>query len=169
MLNEAIQINDFMEDIIKYIDAACIFIKNLLKTEDGLTPFQMDVCVAVGKSVAVFLDDDDDDDDDKKEDDSDYADCIGDFEQRIKANDLKYVKYEPNDNERFTWRDLLHLFRERRKKVQSGQQTNVSYPHKKRLILFIDRRTKKNNENIYLYEPPQGPYTRDIPDGYIAV
>ena len=186
------QINEFIEHIIGYIDAACIFIKNLLESTRNATaavlPFQLDCVIAVGKPATrpgkkYWNDDDDDDDDDHDEDDDDdgqeqkeqkldYEDYIGDFEQRIKGNKLQFVKYVPDSsNAPFTWREWAKLFEEFKKKMQETQKNDkkTQYPNKKRFMTFIDRRKEKIKPNIYLYDLPKGPYTRDMSDGYIAV
>ena len=168
--------------MIQYIDAVCAFIKDLFESTRNtaaVVPFMIDCCIAVGKPEVVDPqhddnnndggDDDDDDDNgqEQKEEKSDYEDYVGDFEQRIRANKLSFVKdkYDPTNPE-FTVRALFDVFKE---KMPEAKNKKMSYPHKKRFILFIDRRKENNNKNIYLYDPPQGTYTRDIPDGYIAV
>ena len=174
------QINDSIEHIVSYIETICGFIANLLQTKQGVVPFQTDVCIAVGEpflreTIVDTKDNDEDDDDDDDDGDNDddkktkYEDYVDDFEARIKANNLKYVQHDA-DNPNFTWREFNALFLKFEKKVNEANDDNkeISYPFRKRFLSFIDRRKDKNNKKIYLYQAPQGRYTRDIPNGYVV-
>eukprot|EP01084_Bolivina_argentea_P053081 97451_1 len=65
----------------------------------ALCPFQIDMCIAVGKPYRkdkqIYYDDHDDDDIDddnmERKTDDQWVDCIGDIKNKIKTNKLSYI------------------------------------------------------------------------------
>ena len=187
MFNTMSKINDSVEIVINYLFVSNGFCAKLVNEEYGTCPFLMEVIIHTGEPVFVDKDvglitneeededDDDDDDDDAKEHDKDiakkYTDYVGNVEEKLKANKLPYMKYkrDANDKAEFSVRALGTLFREFIDKYKlKGAEDAFEYPHRQRFILFIDRRGCKGvpndaSDEIYLYCPPQGPYTREIP------
>ena len=96
-----------------------------------------------------------------------YKDYVGNIEEKLKKNNLKYekIKYKTNSKLLSGGRLFSDLFEAFKK-----QMDNKLYPHQSRLITMIDRRTmtvkQRNAENeIFMYEPPED--CRDIPKDYV--
>lgn len=170
IFNPIYTINGSLEVTVRYILSATEWINNqLLKARlntKSLTPFQFDLCIAVGephsesKDVEVDDDDDpdDDDDDENKEDDEKFVDFIGNIDQKLEANKLKNVKTKEAMTQPAA-RIFDDLYKEL--KVEKNENNKVSYLQSKRMIALVDRRDqamKPQNESedtIYMYEPPE--------------
>lgn len=114
-----------------------------------------------------------------------WVDCIGSVKARLEAQKLSYIKSSIDDS--FTFRSLGELFKQfiNDNKLKGGK--GFPYPYSRRFMILIDRRrpSDKNEEalkeenpdnkypnsskkrpeedGIYIYEPPPGPITRDMP------
>jgi len=179
--NQQVLIDDSLQKVAKYISAAAGFIFNTISSNSKgsqVVPFQFDVAIAVGKPVRNGTDDDDDDDDDDEKDDIDYgggaenkafADWVQDVKKKLDANKLRYshVAADADENRR----GFGNLFKQflSEHKVDEVDDSKKHYLADKRLIALIDRRKSKNEDNakddIFMYEPPKGGYTRDMPTG----
>ena len=181
-----LKINDSLEVIMRYIEAAVTFIANLFgvtsenKTKRGICPFQFDLCITSGVSTEITSNDEDDDD---NEEDDDYEekitepkeeqsanndiDYIGDIEKRLKSNDINFEHTRLHVNsggieQQRVFTQLLEQYKQNNKCEEEKEK--FAYPHKKRIIAFIDRRVSKNytsdqdeekcKDDIYLYPPP---------------
>mmetsp|Transcript_65391 Transcript_65391/g.104119 ORF Transcript_65391/g.104119 Transcript_65391/m.104119 type:complete len:552 (+) Transcript_65391:40-1695(+) len=176
-----IRIDDSVERIMRYLAYAAFFVANLVETTErnqdagvSLCPFHVDFCIAVGKPEETKDDDEEDDDDDVDDDDAghtddvtDYTqDFVGDIAAKLTQNGLSFVQLDEKDeiNER-TFGNLLDRF-------AGGNMIDQSANHllrNKRLVSFIDRRKTKGQSDakdpIFLFKPPRGQYTEDIPTG----
>lgn len=98
-----------LESTVQYMTAAMAFIQNMLKTTNtwktGLCPFQFDMVIAMGEPKQIqntdFDIDNSNDDDDDDDDDADaaddpqreiekYANYIGNIEEKLKQNKVRY-------------------------------------------------------------------------------
>jgi len=177
-------IDDSLDKIASYISGAAHFVSNMITTNTGgvlVTPFQFDVAIAVGKPQAT-TDDEEEDDDDEDEDDEksfaqdggpgtgQYLDWVQEIEPKLKANSLKYTRVDQAnaDEDRRRFGNLFKQFIAKND-IKEVDDAKKHYLANKRLIAFIDRRTSKKkddvNDDIFMYEPPPGGYTRDIPSG----
>ena len=148
------------------------WIGNLVKTAKKestvLTPFQFDLCIAVGepetKDEMVGTDDDDDannddgdnDDDDQKE--PQYVDYIGNIAEKLKNNKSRNTKKEikAKDAMNRVFDDLYKQFLE--ENDEPDEVNKFSYLQRKRLISMVDRRHQSEDpevkDSIFMYEPP---------------
>eukprot|EP00484_Ammonia_sp_Unknown_P013956 CAMPEP_0197076374 /NCGR_PEP_ID=MMETSP1384-20130603/212084_1 /TAXON_ID=29189 /ORGANISM="Ammonia sp." /LENGTH=559 /DNA_ID=CAMNT_0042515227 /DNA_START=28 /DNA_END=1707 /DNA_ORIENTATION=+ len=175
-----IRIDDSVERIMRYLAYAASFVSNLVQTTErstdarvALCPFHVDFCIAVGKPEESKDDDEDENDDDSDEDDNkddspDYTqDFVGDIQAKLEQNELRFVQLEEKEeiNQR-TFGNLL----ERLAGTNTIDKTNTKhFLHKRRLVSFIDRRKTKHQSDpkdpVFMFEPPRGPYTADVPTG----
>ena len=179
-------IDDSIPVIIAYVRMALEFITNTITkrmkiTDEPACPFQFDMCIATGKGIDKTGDDvkhdegdtESDDDDDEKgskqpeseEETKGYIDYIGDIEPKLSKNDLTYavaedILAEPSEGGLIANRFLGRLFKQNEKPT-----------FRKRLISMVDRREKfpaetaTNDESpIWIYDPPKGIYSRDMPE-----
>eukprot|EP01083_Nonionella_stella_P282707 962001_1 len=145
-------INESLQITTQFINSSICFISNLAGSGKLVCPFQIDMCIAVGapaiaeNNVIGDSDDDDDDDDDDFDDEdddgdttSDFVDCIGKIEDKLKKNNLKY-KFSEKDlgKEARMFDDLYKDFVGEHK--LEGKDDKTDYLHQKRLIAFVDRR-----------------------------
>ena len=158
------KITDSIKDIITYITAAVNFISNIVKVNDGqnkhVTPFQFDLSLAVGKPTGM------------EEGEEDYIDYIGDIQEKLDKNGLTSFSMKSTDKNEFTFKDFKKLMDQLSKSQQDQLKIDTVYPFRKRFISMVDRRKSKNapnvNDIVYLYEPPKGIYTRDIPNDAVS-
>eukprot|EP01084_Bolivina_argentea_P311986 540099_1 len=140
-------INDSLEITVQFIYSSIHFISNLVASN---SPFQIDMCIAVGAPVVFeniydYDSDDDDDDDDINDDDvggdfgCDFVDCIGNIEDKLKQNSLKYkFSVQQLTKEARMFDDVYNDFVDEHK--LEGKDDKTEYLHQKRLIAFVDRR-----------------------------
>ena len=179
-------INGSLETTVVYMVQAAEWIYNLVQTSNKestvLTPFQFDLCFAVGepKTMDEMVgdedpdDSDDDDNDDNNGDlgagdnDQNYVDYIGNIEEKLKNNEMKNAKKEIaaknagiRDGMGRVFDDLYKQYLE--ENPDENAKDKWSYLQSKRLVTMIDRRhqdkktTKENPElkdSIFMYEPP---------------
>ena len=87
-------------------------------------------------------------------------DCIGDIEAKLKQNNLRYVKkkllIDTESFEHMTSKDFRDLLKEFKQKYKVDKDGQYLYPHRKRLMVMLDRRGYAENEceHLFLYEPP---------------
>ena len=180
MFKSFIKIDDSLENIVKYFVGNVDFVTNSSKNNKGLCPLQLDVCIAVNPLITVddekmgINDDSSDDDDEEDEDQMDdhnykNRDYIGDIKNKLISNELRYIEYQfdEEDDGEFKARFIVNLLNKFKEKYKI-KKTIFEYLHKKRMVLFIDRR-KSNTEGklidkLILYEPYISSYTRDIPN-----
>lgn len=160
-----LKIDDSLEVIVRYIEAAVLFIANLFgvtsnnKTKRGICPFQFDLCISSGASIEItkgaeIMNDKVEDEkksndlnnqrtgDNKKNNDIDY---IGDIKERLNANDIKFEHTRLTiggiDQERVFTR-LLEDYKQNNKLEE--EKEHFAFPHGRRIIAFIDRRESKH-------------------------
>ena len=98
-----------------------------------------------------------------------YVD-IGDIKCRLEGNQLPYIKYSAHPKDEFTGQTLKRMFGTFVDKYNlKGGNGKHPYPYRQRFILLIDRRKTRNKQTtefdqVFLYIPPAGKNTRDIPD-----
>ena len=173
------KINDDIKPIVLYIDSTVQLIHSIIKNQQnlnkGVCPFQIDICFAMGapkateeKDTGAGDDDEDDDDDgDDEEENKDYVDYVDDIKKKLEKNKLSYQHdlHEPELEK--TGRVLIDLYQQH-EKTKEEKRKDYAYPYRKRFVVMIDRRESKNKEdvkdNVYLYDPPKGKYTRDMPE-----
>eukprot|EP01084_Bolivina_argentea_P311985 540098_1 len=125
-------INDSLEITVQFIYSSIHFISNLVASN---SPFQIDMCIAVGAPVLDYDDDDDDDDFPG----SGFVDCIGNIEDKLKQNSLKYkFSVQQLTKEARMFDDVYNDFVDEHK--LEGKDDKTEYLHQKRLIAFVDRR-----------------------------
>eukprot|EP00484_Ammonia_sp_Unknown_P020711 CAMPEP_0197023498 /NCGR_PEP_ID=MMETSP1384-20130603/4175_1 /TAXON_ID=29189 /ORGANISM="Ammonia sp." /LENGTH=563 /DNA_ID=CAMNT_0042451713 /DNA_START=35 /DNA_END=1726 /DNA_ORIENTATION=+ len=181
-INSTQRINDSLAEFVQYLQDAITFVSNLVKKGSTICPFQMDFCVAFKNTVATFSDshtavkenddDDDDDDDDQaadasdqKEENDDKKDWVQDIQKKLEANKLKYSVAAQDSTERRRFGILFQKFFADHK-ISEHVNQHQHYLHNKRLIAFADRRKGAGKkDDVYMYEPPNDLYTRDIPTG----
>ena len=146
---------------------------------------RFDLCICSGKPILISHGDGDEKDDSGDDTDGEekvedinemFVDCIGNVQAKLNKNNLKNVKYvhPPSEQDQeFTSRSFDNLLKELRGggDVTKGKEPTV-YPFRKRIMGFIDRRQSKldgNNkkDDIWMYEPPPGGLTRDIPQNAV--
>eukprot|EP01083_Nonionella_stella_P102311 290959_1 len=180
------KIDDELDIIVDYFAAAVSWISRLIRqanrAKEIICPFQVDVCIVVGAPVsedakeelkAELTDNDEEDDDpevDEKSQMGQWEDIVGNIEERVQTNKLKYYTEE--------------LIRDARKGVMEGRLLQAiydnfvsehqlrgdgksAYLHQKRLIAMVDRRQSKRYmkpDRIWMYEPPSGLNCQNIPN-----
>lgn len=183
-------INGSLEYTVEYLVQAAEWISNLLQTTSGgtavLTPFQFDLCIAVGEPKPcddmVGDDDQDNNDDDDDEDNNDdekqdYVDYIGDIGAKLGNNKLKNTKKEIAAKAGMdrVFDDLYKDFLAQNKEQDITDKK--SYLHSKRLIAMVDRRKQAKEVNpeltddVFMYEPPADSLMvpRDaVPEWFVA-
>ena len=188
-------IQDSMEQTLLYMLNAVTFITNLTSTaskvKQGICPFQLDVCIASGKpairqqggiqgvhddleSDDDSEDDDDDDDDDDNKGSQRYVDYVGDIENKLKVNKLRYEEGEnaPSDDGRSQGRMFANLY----KKLEGeAAKSDTEYFYRKRLVVMVDRRSSKMDgkaaDKLWMYEPPANCFEIPedvVPEWYIS-
>ena len=165
-------INGSLETTVVYMVQAAEWISNLLltaaKQQIALTPFQFDLCFAVGEPMTmdVMVDDDADDDDDDDtgapddEKDNDYVDYIGNIGDKLKNNKLKTSKQQIKGRNATrigrVFDDLYKQFLE--ENPEDNPRDKYSYLQSKRIISMVDRRHQNENpeqaDDVFMYEPP---------------
>ena len=175
------RIDDEIEPTLMYVNAALDFIVGLVesksKTNELCCPFAMDLSIAVGAPKEINNNDKEPDGNDDSDDDDDdipneaaptgeYQCYIGDIQKKLDENKLKNVKDELKDIDdgRRAFRESFEKLRESVEKEEKEEKNK--YPYRKRFISMIDRRKSKKSDKLddfFLYEPPHGVYTRDIP------
>jgi len=180
-------INGSLEVTVQYMVSATEWINNLLLTATkntvSLTPFQFDLCFAVGEPNSESQDaepdesdDEEDDDDDDNKDDYEYFDFIGNIDQKLKANKLENAKMSMSTKQGVgrVFDDLYKKFKEKNDK---DEKDKVSYLQSKRIISMIDRRVQAKDPNpesedtIYMYEPPKNAQNipkQAVPEWFIS-
>ena len=181
-------INNSLEEAIQYMAAAIDFVHNQLarstNNHPGVCPFQFDMIIATGKPITRLQndqyahnhDDDDDDIDEVNADESKTADTevpesygkdpIGNIEDKLKTNGLKYSKYNASKTDpAYPQREFKQkLFNQFQKDNGITETNQRSYLKHKRLIALVDQKQnmqKKQSVPLYMYEPPEN--SRDIP------
>merc|ERR1712130_218701 len=176
-------INDSMEVIVNYIATAISWIEAMIEenyknapNKPSLCPFQFDLCLASGKTHLIEQEADvgypfDDDPDDEKEDgsnkDTKYIDCIGDITKKLKKNNLPHhrIKYKPGKApqiQRKVYHQPLKELKVQMSKMDDKELDPENYPHKSRVIGFVDRRNGTDEDDVYMYVPPKN--CRNIPE-----
>ena len=181
-------INDSLEITVRYIHEMVFFIGHVLTHSEQIQkpacPFQIDFVIAYDEPLSLSEDenkitykgnDDDDDDDDNNDnkDDSEFIDCIGDIESKLKKNGVNYVKGDQQTDldDDFPYgkaREFDRLYKQFLKKhgIKEGHNSNSLHLHQKRMIVLLDRRHNKNHDydddDVYMYEAPSN--CRDIPN-----
>lgn len=121
------------------------------------------------EDLAGIAEDDKDSDDpdfneDEKEQKGKWVDFIGNIEEKLTANKLKYVKQEiPQVKQKeYDYMQVRH-YRDALKKFKEKYRDDLlrSYPHQNRFIVMVDTREEACRDIMYLYEPPSN--CRDIP------
>jgi len=178
---KSILINDSLEKIANYISAAAAFVFNMVSSNTGGTqvvPFQFDVAIAVGDTLRSNGDDDDDDEDDDDDDDQkadgqadgQSLDWVQDVKAKLAKHKLRHARVPEADadDHRRRFGNLFKQFIDEHK-IAEVDDSKKHYLAHKRLIALVDRRKSKDQDNakddIFMYEPPKGGYTRDMPRG----
>eukprot|EP01084_Bolivina_argentea_P315300 546214_1 len=173
LFNNMMAINDSIEITVQFIQNSINFVSNLINTGKRICPFQIDMCIAVGAPGIVeynasggknnqrkYINDDSDDDDDDDDDDDvggggndnnkgDFVDCVGPIEDKLKKNMLKYKFSVQNLAKRRMFNDVYKDFVSEHKLQSTDNKTD--YLHKKRLIIFVDRREKNDDEKCNIF------------------
>jgi len=199
ILTDLQEFNCSLEAFVQFLLSACTFVSDLIKNsipKSHVTcPFQFDVLIAMGQPIKTEVDvnppdyinddaknDDDDDDDDDEQEPEPYRDFIGNVEDKLKENKLKYCKNACDSKDlKKKNRIFDSLYREfdlefGQKQNGDDQQMKTGYIHSKRMVSVVDMRpsdsvyvkewdTKQNapspkgrkmgaKDTVYLYEPP---------------
>eukprot|EP01083_Nonionella_stella_P305856 1068636_1 len=186
-------INDSLERTVYYIYNAVNFVatltQNASKSGRAICPFHLDFCIISGapnvaeKQESLDTKEDDEEDDDDEDDDDDdeppddeketnqkFVDVIGNISKRLDG-----IKHEHTEwNEAGATRVFGTMFDAYLKNndFQVKDDSALEYLHQKRLIVSIDRRaSKKQNDkgdDIWMYEEPdQGIPDQAVPEAYI--
>eukprot|EP01083_Nonionella_stella_P168007 566060_1 len=166
------KIDDDMEPIVDLINNAVDFIHRLATdqfSEKVICPFQVDFCIVLPPTINTESNEplepkdkgdikDDVGDPDESDDDDEKAISfkVGDIEQRLDSNKLRYIKGEcQSDKDSRIYQEMLDKFVTTHQ--LQGSKT-ATYLHQKRLITMVDRRKSKKDEeqpdDIWMYEPP---------------
>ena len=195
MFSNIFCIDDSIEINIYYIVTCLEWITELIKTNKEICPFQVDLCIGVGKpsqtetktgfrssSISSASSDDDDDDKESKKNDA-YFDCIGDIQAKLDKNELPNTKttYKVTPNQPMKpntrlYGNMLNEMREKLNKKAFPQKNK--YPQFSRFVILIDRRRDDNkgqhnkqfgsdeeDDTVYMYTPPSN--CRTIPRDYV--
>ena len=188
-------INGSVEVTVQYMTEAAKWINTLVQKAQqnkiGLLPFQFDLCIAVGEpgpedngisemengqKVDDENGDDHSDNEDLEEEEEEYVDYIGNIEQKLKNNKLKYSKKEISLKSGVgrVFHDLFQQFLQ--ENPEQNPRDTFSYLNSKRLISMIDRRHQKvkvaeATDSIFMYEPPVNSQiipANAVPEWYLA-
>jgi len=173
--------------------SAFAFVKGMIeisnKTKKGVCPFIVDFCWATGEPQVKSQEEKDegtDDDDDDEQDEQDeqnnqqekpgYVDLVGNVGTKLTKNNLKHVMTGYNFDNPPQPEEIERIFAKLFNKFNSNkldEEKAFIYPHKKRIIAFVDRRKSRNNKEIadavYMFEPPSKKYTHNIPDDPVSL
>ena len=153
-----ITVNSSLRMTVQYMTNAAEWIYNLTQSSD-VTPFQFDLCIAVGKPKTPHYDDDDDDDDDDEDEEevvNDYVDYIGDIAEKLRTNKLRNIESK-SENQNQADRIFDRLYGQ----FLENQGDEQRYLQSKRLISMVDRRQQAHGmdmvlaDTIFMYEPPE--------------
>eukprot|EP01084_Bolivina_argentea_P085474 154472_1 len=159
------RINDKLSEVTHRICDAILFIDKIKAN----CPFQVDFCqifkqYALNTEIIIEngSDDDDDDDDDDYDDKKNERQCvdIGNIENKLNNNNLKYILKNMSSDQSEKIR-LLPFYNEFAGKVYelADDSKEQSCQHQ-RFIIFMDRRDYEN-EKLFMFEPPND--SREIP------
>eukprot|EP01084_Bolivina_argentea_P079281 143822_1 len=188
-----IRVDDSLEVVVRYLESGMKFVEYLVKdsvdNKMPICPFQIDFCMGFDKHKDMQKKDkvkhDSSDDEDEDPDDEEvkkqataykYENIIGDIENKLTRNKLKHVmtQFQPQymtDFEYVDRRPLSVLYRQFLNQYgldkDSGGAAPQIYLHRKRLIVFVDRRHQMDQnsdvvqDTVWMCEPP--PNCREIP------
>ena len=156
MFPQLILIQDALEITCKYFAIAFGWIRNLFEAGKAKGRFQIDLCLSYAnthilpKSV-IELDDADEDDSDDDDDNEIQPDLIGDIEDKLRHNNLKFQYDQISSiNLHIAESKMMEMF----DKHNEGNSIDGQ-----RLITWIDRRDAtyfdKALDDVYLYTPPK--------------
>eukprot|EP01084_Bolivina_argentea_P112786 201125_1 len=142
ILRKSGSIKDDINDVVKQLTDSCVFFKSIVENNHNVYPFQFDVVIALNATNEGYVDDSDSDsdsDDEKENNINQINDFIGDIHINLKETDCAYYCNDGKMSFTKTYDQFLKIMNAKYKNKATYMN---NYPHKRRLVAFLDKRNK---------------------------